>query len=132
MSQSISQFCSYLFSIQYDDWREENLSMQAWRHTVGRISIVASAAIVTIGVALHYCKIALESLIVTLTAGRSEHISDALTFDSIQEESKKVTSIAKEFSEKQIDDWFTPTKSYINCLITPFVAAVNILNLSDE
>ncbi len=110
----VSSFSNYVFAPSYkrvsyfSPELKETKAMWVWRHTIGRISLLASGLILSAGLTLHLCKLAVEGVFVSLSAGKFTSI---LTFSDVKKNSEKLTTVAEEW-KNGIGDWLIPTVDY--------------------
>ncbi len=110
----------------------ETTPMTAWRNTIGRISVIASAVILVFGATIEACKMGVKSGIYALTFGLSGRYIEFLNFDGIKASGHQALECLKVVPEDLIQDcFFTPREKYVafwNLSITICLLAAGLYN----
>ncbi len=121
-------FTEYLTRPQFSDnefrlnTHDESFAMSAWRHSVGRVSAVASSVIVALGVTLQLCKLGVMAAICGITGGLSGRIVKALDWDQIKSEFTMLPSNLSAVTSWYFESILTPDPEYPAFWTSPYIS----------
>ncbi len=108
----------------------ETFAMSAWRHSVGRVSAVASLVIVALGATLQLCKLGVMAAVCGITGGLYGHVVKALQWNVIESEFAMLPKNLKAVTSWYFESFLTPKPGYPAFWASPYVSYIVLTGTS--